>query len=141
MTVARGRPVLASDAWILEQQVRAEMEAAAWRRLREDMATPPALAPPNEVVDYHRAGSAILKALVRFGIAMFGAYLGWLAAVDSQFGQFEIWLATAAGFAIALSLSMFGYAREFVHVLAETLRWAIICGVALGAAWMMFQMA
>jgi hypothetical protein len=144
MTASRGRPALASDDWMLEQQVRAEMEAEAWRRLRADLAVPPPAlpAPPaDEPVDHHRSGSIILKALVRFALAMFGAYLGWLAAVDAQLGEFEIWLATAAGFAITLAISMFGYARDFVHLLAETARWALICGVALGAAWMLFQMA
>lgn len=148
MTASRGRPALASDAWMLEQQVRAEMEAEAWRRLREQLAAPPPqqLAPPvieavEDTFDHHKAGSTILKALVRFGIAVFGAYLGWLAAIDSQLGEFEAWLAAGAGFLILLSLSMFGYARELVHVLAETARWAIICAVGLGALWMMFQMA
>lgn len=28
------RPAIASDDWMLEQQLRAEMEAEAWRRLR-----------------------------------------------------------------------------------------------------------
>lgn len=141
MTALRGRPAIASDAWMLEQQVRAEMEAAAWRRLREGLAAPPTASAPGPVIDYHRTGSAILKAVVRCAIALFGAYLGWLAALDSQLGEFEIWLATAAGFAIALSLSMLGYARDLVHLLAETLRWSIICGVALAALWIMFQMA
>jgi hypothetical protein len=144
MTAARGRPALASDAWMLEQQVRAEMEAQAWRQLREHMAAPPPelAAPANDApFDHHRASSAMLKALVRFGLAAFGAYLGWLAAVDAQLGAFEVWLATAAGFAITLALSMFGYARELVHVLAETARWAIITAVGLGALWMLFQMA
>jgi hypothetical protein len=144
MTASRGRPALASDAWMLEQQVRAEMEAQAWRQLREHLAAPPPapVSPANdEPLDYHRASSAMLKALVRFGLAAFGAYLGWLAAVDSRLGEFEVWLSAAAGFAITLALSMFGYARELVHVLAETARWAIITTVALGALWMLFQMA
>jgi hypothetical protein len=145
MTAARGRPALASDAWMLEQQVRAEMEAQAWRQLREHMAAPPPpelAAPANDTpFDHHRASSAMLKALVRFALATFGAYLCWLAAVDAQLGEFEIWLSTAAGFAVTLALSMFGYARELVHVLAETARWAIITAVALGAVWMLFQMA
>lgn len=145
MTALRGRPALASDDWMMEQQVRAEMEAEAWRRLREHMAAPPALPAPVIVAeappDRHRSGSTILKALVRFMLAVFGAYLGWLAAVDSQLGEFEIWLATGSGFVIMLALTMFGVARDFVHMLAETARWTIICGVALGAVWVMFQMA
>jgi hypothetical protein len=130
---------------MLEQQVRAEMEAQAWRTLREEMAAPPPAlaptAPPANGFDYHRSSSAMLKALVRFGLAGCGAYLGWLAAVDARLGEFEVLLATAAGFAITLALSMFGYARDFVHMLAETARWAIICGVGLGALWLMFQIA
>ncbi len=143
MTGTRGRPALASDAWMLEQQVRAEMEAEAWRRLREHLSEPaPVAAPPSTDApfDHHRAGSAILKSLVRFLLAAFGAYLGWLAAIDSRLGEFEVWLATGAGFVIALALSMLGPAREFVHMLAETARWSIICIVALGAVWMMFQL-
>lgn len=145
MTATRARPALASDAWMLEQQVRAEMEAQAWLQLREHLAAPPPMPvgaiPTDEPFDHHRAGSLILKALVRFALAAFGAYLCWLAAVDSQLGEFEVWLAAGAGFAVTLALSMFGYARELVHVLAETARWAIITMVALGALWMLFQMA
>lgn len=152
MTAAsRARPALASDAWMLEQQVRAEMEAEAWRRLREHMAEPPpapivvpmpaAAAPAAPPLDHHSAGSLILKALVRFLLAGFGAYLCWLAAIDSQLGEFEAVLAGVAGFAVTLALSMFGYARELVHTLAETARWILICALALGVAWMLFQMA
>jgi hypothetical protein len=145
MTATRGRPVLASDAWMLEQQIRAEMEAQAWRQLRAHMAAPviEAVAPalPEPAFDPHHAGSAVLKGLVRFMLAAFGAYLGWLCAVDAQLGEFEAWLATGAGFLITLALSMFGFAREFVHLLAETARWVIISALALGALWMMFQMA
>jgi len=133
--------VLASDDWMLEQQIRAEMEAEAWRRLRQDMAVPPTLPAPAEALDaqHHTTGSTILKALVRFALATFGAYLGWLAAVDAQLGEFEIWLATGSGFLVTLALSMFGYARELVHVLAETARWILIAALAVGAVWMLFQ--
>lgn len=148
MTASRSRPALASDDWMLEQQVRAEMEAEAWRRLRADLAAPvpePIAPPPTAAVapplDYHSASSTILKALVRFMLAAFGSYLCWLAAIDSQLGAFEVWLAAGAGFVITLALSMFGFARDFVHFLAETARWIIIAALALGALWMMFQMA
>jgi hypothetical protein len=148
MTASRGRPSLASDAWMLEQQVRAEMEAEAWRQLREHLAAPiipvaviPAEPANDRAFDHHRTGSTILKAIVRFALATFAAYLGWLAAVDSQLGEFEVWLATGSSFLVMLALSMFGPARDFVHMLAETARWAIISAVALGALWMMFQMA
>jgi hypothetical protein len=146
MTASRSRPALASDEWMLERQIRAEMEAEAWRRLRADLAAPaPEViaprAPAQPPLDYHGASSAILKALVRFMLAAFGAYLGWLAAKDSQLGEFEIWLATGSTFVITLALSMLGGARGFVHMLAETARWAIMVALALGVLWMMFQMA
>lgn len=142
-----GRPALASDDWMLEQQVRAELEAEAWRRLRADLAlaapapaaelAAPAAAPP----DYHRAGSAMLKGLARFALAAFAAYLAYLAAVDGGLGEFEIWLAVGGAFASALALSMFGAARRLVHIMAETMRWVLIAGAALGAAWLMLQMS
>ena len=147
MASSRGRPAFASDDWMLEQQMRAEMEAEAWRRLRHELAIPepapvaPPAAPahaPTEA-DHHRSGSAILKALVRFVLAAFAGYLAFLAGVDSQLGEFEIWLAVGSAFAVALALSMFGVAREFVHMLAETMRWIIIFGAGLGAVWLAFN--
>jgi hypothetical protein len=152
MTGSRARPALASDDWMLEQQVRAEMEAEAWRRLRADLSVPapqvaaaPAAPPPQVIVeeefDHHSAGSTILKAVVRFVLATFCAYLAYLAAVDSQLGEFEIWLSIGATFFVTLALSMFGFAREFVHMLAETARWLLISAVALGGVWILFQMA
>ena len=150
MTGSRARPALASDDWMLEQQVRAEMEAEAWRRLRADLSTltPQVAATPapqpviiEDEFDHHEEGSTVLKALVRFVLAAFCAYLAYIAAVDSQLGEFEIWLAIAATFSITLALSMFGFAREFVHMLAETARWLIIGAAALGGVWILFQMA
>lgn len=138
------RPGFATDDWMLEQQVRAEMEAEAWRRMREQAALPaePAQAgDPAAAPDRHRGGSAILKALVRFTLAAAMAYLAYLAAVDSQLGEFEVWLAIGATFLVTLSLSMLGAAREFVHLLAEIARWAILIGAALGAAWFFMHMA
>lgn len=139
------RPAIASDDWMMEQQVRAELEAEAWKRLRRELARPAppptvaAPAPAQAEPDYHRSGSTILKALVRFGLAMFGAYLAWLAALDSQLGEFEIWLAVGAGFILTLALSLVGPARGFVHMLAETARWGIIVGVAFGGLWLLLQ--
>lgn len=138
------RPGFATDDWMLEQQVRAEMEAEAWRRMREQATAPPEPAPANgpaAVPDHHRSGSAILKALVRFTLAAATAYLAYLAAVDSKLGEFEVWLAIAATFLVTLSLSMLGGARDFVHLLAEIARWTILIGAALGAAWVFMQMA
>jgi hypothetical protein len=143
MPSARGRPVFASEDWMLEQQIRAEMEAEAWRLLRQEAAlpAPEPQAPPEPSFDHHSAGSAMLKGLVRFALAGFGAYLAYLASWDARLGEFEIWLATGAGFLVSLAFSMFGPAREFVHMLAETARWVIIVAVALGAVWVMVQMA
>jgi len=149
MTGSRARPAIASDDWMHEQQLRAELEAEAWRRLRQDLATPeppppvhlyPATAEPaRKRFDHHKAGSAIFKALVRFGMAAFAGYLAWLAAVDSQLGAFEIWLAVGSMFAATLALSMFGFARELVHTLAEAARWALLAAVGLGGLWLLFS--
>ena len=137
-------PAFGSDDWMLEQQLRAEFEAEAWRRMREELAAPPqALPPPVAEVeaepDYHSSGSIILKGLVRFTLGAFGGYLAWLAATDAGLGEFEIWLAVGAAFLAVLALSAIGPARRFVHLLAETTRWAIIVGVALGALWLLVQ--
>jgi hypothetical protein len=151
MTSSRGRPAFASDDWMLEQQMRAELEAEAWRRLRGELAmpepAPPPTPPPSYALpqanpddfDHHRAGSTILKAMVRFMLASSGAYVAFLAAMDSRLGEFEVWLAVGAAFMVTLALSMFGAAREFVHMLAETMRWLIIAGAGLGAVWLTFN--
>jgi hypothetical protein len=127
---------------MLEQQLRAEMEAEAWRRLRQELAVPeppPEPAPAETEPDYHKTGSTILKALVRFAMASFCAYLAWLAAVDSRLGEFEIWLAVIATFIASLALTLIGPARAFVHLLAETARWIIIGAAAIGALWLLLQ--
>jgi hypothetical protein len=149
MSGIRRAPALASDDWLLEQQVRAEMEAEAWRRLRETLsARPEAPQPEPSPVGAHapspldqidRGGSIILKALVRFALAAFGAYVAWIAAVDGGVGEFEVWLATGAGFLVTLCLSMLDPARRFVHLIAEAMRWALLVVVALGAVWLMVQ--
>jgi hypothetical protein len=145
MAGTRARPAIASDDWMHEQQLRAELEAEAWRRLRQDLTAPaPQLAPPPAAApakrfDHHRAGSTLLKALVRFGLAVFMAYLAWIAARDSSLGEFEVWLAVGATFLVTLSLSMFGMARELVHALAETARWGLIFVVGLGGVWFLAQ--
>jgi hypothetical protein len=137
---------------MLEQQVRAELEAEAWRRLRLDLAVvqpAPAAAPqappqaqvqPAIVDDPHTSGSTILKAIARFALGSFGAYLAYLAAVDWGLGEFEAWFATGSAFFVTLALSMFGPARRFVHFLAETMRWALILAVGMGGLWMMLHM-
>ena len=143
------RPAVASDDWMLEQQVRAELEAEAWRRLRQDLAVPtPAPAayapahPPQDqtAADPHSTGSTILKALVRFMLGAFVAYLAYIAAVDSGLGEFEMWLAVGSSFVVTLALSMFGGVRRVVHMLAETMRWVLIVALSLGGLWMMLHM-
>jgi hypothetical protein len=131
---------------MLEQQMRAEMEAEAWRRLREEAAPPPIAPPtpdptPTLRVQIHVGGSIALKALVRFALGAFGAYLAYIAALDSGLGEFEIWLTVGATFLITLSLSMLGPARQIVHALAETARWMIIAAAAMGAIWLLTQAA
>lgn len=147
MAVSRGRPAYATDDWMQEQQLRAEVEAEGWRRMREKLARP-ALPPPQEhaaaiaaavKTDPHRSGSLILKALVRFMLAAFAAYLAWIAGVDARFGEFDIWMATGSTFAIILALSMFAPARGFVHAAAETMRWILLIGVGFGATWFAFN--
>ncbi len=141
---ARGRPAFASDDWMLEQQLRAEMEAEAWRRLRSELAVPQALPAPESAaapaeIDHHRAGSTILKALVRFVLAALAAYLAWLAGVDARLGAFDVWMATGSTFAVVLALSMLGAARGFVHAAAETVRWMLLIALGFGATWLAFN--
>lgn len=140
------RPAIASDDWMLEQQLRAEMEAEAWRRLRYELAAPvveAASVPPAPPIaaepDYHSGGSLVLKALVRFALASFGAYLAWIAAMDAGLGGFEVWLTAGSAFVVVLALSLLGPARRMVHMLAETARWLIIIALALGALWILLQ--
>lgn len=144
--MSRGRPAFATDDWMFEQQLRAAAEAEGWKRMREKLAQPePTLPPPPAAVaatiqaDPHRTGSTILKALVRFMLATFAAYLAWIAGVDARFGEFDIWMATGSTFAIVLALSMFGAARGFVHAAAETVRWILLLGIGFGATWLAFN--
>jgi hypothetical protein len=144
---------------MFEQQVRAELEAEAWRRLRAQLAggvpaleqvapAPPAAVPtaaaaqgPSRVRDPHRSGSAILKGLVRFLIAAFGSYLTYIAGMDSQLGTFEVWLATGTAFVIVLAVSAFEPLRGAVHAMAETTRWMLIVGAVIGIAWVVTHMS
>jgi hypothetical protein len=136
---------ITSDAWLLEQQLRAQMEAEAWRRLREALAQPPEPPAPASIpapravqreAPIASGGSIILKALVRFALAAFGAYLAWIAGMDSGMGEFEVWLATGAGFIITLCLSMLEPARSFVRWLSEVTRWCLIVGAGFGVLWL-----
>lgn len=146
MSDSRRSPAFATDDWMFEQQVRAELEAEAWRRLREQtrqhapapMEAPPAKAP---VHNPHRAGSTILKALVRFIMGAAASYLAFVAALDSQLGEFEAWLAVGAAFIVTLALSMFSPLRGAVHAMAETMRWVLVVALGLGALWLFFQLS
>lgn len=143
MTVPR-RPTFASQDWILEQQLRAEMEAEAWRRLRE-VATVPELLPgavlttiaDDSQPDYHHTGSAILKALVRFGFAAIAAYVAWIAAIDLGAGEFEAWLIVIGFFVITLALTLL--VPALVDMLADILGWTLIVAAVLGVLWMLVQ--
>ncbi|MBS0386206.1 MAG: hypothetical protein JSS00_12760 [Proteobacteria bacterium] len=149
----RSPPPFASDDWMFEQQVRAELEAEAWRRLRTQLAGPPEPAPlppplptvaatqPPRVRDPHHSGSAALKGLVRFAIAAFGSYLTYIAGMDSQLGNFEVWLATGTAFVVVLAISAFEPLRGAVHAMAETARWVLITGFVAGLVWVFTHMS
>jgi hypothetical protein len=140
MSGSRRPPAIPSPDWMLEQQMRAEVEAEAWRRLREEVQRPPEPAslpaPAGEkALDLHRSGSIILKALVRSGLGALGAYLAFIAAADAGLGEFEIWMAVGGAFLITLAATMFDPLRRLVHFLAETARWVLILGFLIALAW------
>jgi len=150
----RTPPPFASDGWMFEQQARAELEAEAWRRLRLQLSAPPELVslppplptvaatrPPRRAIDPHHTGSAALKGLVRFVIAAIGSYLTYIAGMDSQLGNFEVWLATGTAFVVVLALSAFEPLRGAVHAMAETARWVLIVSFVLGLAWVFTHMS
>lgn len=148
MSESRRSPAFATDDWMFEQQVRAEMEAEAWRRLREQTRQPapqPVAAPPTPTTapaaNPHRTGSTVLKALVRFCMGAVASYLAFIAALDSQAGEFEAWLAVGAAFIVTLALSMFSPLRGAVHALAETMRWVLVVALGVGGLWMFFQLS
>src|SRR5262249_48359524 len=92
------------------------------------------------VKPWYEGGSAILKGLVRVGIGAFGAWMGYIAAANSDVGALEIWMAVVVGFFGALVLSLIGPAREFVALLAEITRWVLIIGLAIGAFWLVSKL-
>lgn len=143
MEGSRRTPAIASDDWMHEQQLRAQLEAEAWRRLRLELAQPALPAPPSPVEarprSPHKSGSTLLKGLVRAGLGVIGGYLGYVSAMDSGLGAFEVWLAVPAGFVIALALSMFDPFRRIVHFLAETARWTLILTVGFGGLWLLLH--
>lgn len=138
-------PVFASDDWMLEQQIRAEVEAEGWRRLREELAPaaipPPAPAPEKARRNLNLGAGILLKGLVRFALGAFGGYLAFVAAMDSGAGEFEAWLAVLAGFVITLCLTLFSPGRRLVALLAEATRWALMIGAGLGAVWLLGHMS
>ncbi|MGH6951267.1 MAG: hypothetical protein ACREH4_10360 [Vitreimonas sp.] len=141
------RPAFASQDWMLEQQLRAELEAEAWRRLRE-LSSRVDL-PPETVVtaaqgqgartNFHTTGSSLLKAIVRFGLAACLAYIAWIAAVDARLSSVDVWLCVVTVFVVGLTVTLIGPARGLVHFLAETMRWGLIVAVALGGLWLLVQ--
>lgn len=141
MSGSRRPPAIPSADWMLEQQMRAEVEAEAWRRLREEVQRPvepapePAAPAKTRPENPHRSGSIILKAIVRFGLAAAIAGLAFIAALDSQLGEFEIWLAVGSTFIVTLAASMFEPLRSAVYFLSETARWVLILGFLLAVAW------
>jgi hypothetical protein len=132
---------MASDEWMAEQQLRAELEAEAWRRLRETALPPPAAAAalPAPRRDPSLGGSIVLKALVRFAMGATGGYLAYIAAIDAELGSFEAWLAVIAAFLVTLSLSLLAPFRRMVHATAETARWAIIAALGFGLLWVLLN--
>ena len=151
----RTPPPFASDAWMFEQQARAELEAEAWRRLRQQLATvpdfgtlPPPVAAPvaqarpkRPAFDAHHTGSAALKGLVRFVMAAIGGYLAYVAGMDSQLGNFEVWIWVGSAFVVVLALSAFQPLRGAVHAMAETAPWVLIVGFVIGLAWVFTHMS
>lgn len=140
-------PAFGSDDWMLEQQLRAEVEAEGWRALRSHLAhpavtttAPEAAATPPPKREW-RFGAAIVKGVVRFGIGAAGAYLAFLAAADAGLGEFEVWLALIAGFVVTLSLTAFGVGRQLVHGLARMTAWALVIALGAGAVYLMSRMA
>lgn len=144
------RPPIASDAWMLEQQTRAEFEAEGWRQLRAEVARAEAEAARQQARTYQQraqidsgeivSNSIILKGLVRFLFGALGGYVAWIAVLDSGGGAFEAWMWVGLGFVIALALTAFGPGRQLVHVIAEGFRWTILLGLCVGLVWVMVQM-
>lgn len=135
----RDREPLVTEAWLREQELRAEWEAAEFRRLRQSLRTPPpTYAAPAP--DPHSGGSAILKGLVRFIIGAFGAYVAYIATltIDGA-GKIDAWFAVGAGFVISMALTAFGPLRALVHVLSETARWTLLIAFCVALLWLAVQ--
>lgn len=142
-------PAFGSDDWMLEQQLRAEVEAEGWRALRSHLAHPAVAraaaaeaptAPPPPKRDW-RFGAAMVKGVVRSGIGAAGAYLAYLAAADGGLGEFEVWLAVIAGFIVSLSLTAFGPGRQLVYGLARMTAWGLVIALGAGAVYLMSRLA
>lgn len=133
MNVSRDRPAAADDGAILKGLRRAELGMESRGPQRGTASLPVAAAKPADAAQHERDRGGLFTALVYLGLATFGANLGWLAAASSNLGQFEIWLAMAAGSAIALALSMF--VHGLVRSLAKTTPWVIVTAAAISGLW------
>jgi hypothetical protein len=135
MNVSRDRPAAANIAPVPIPH-RAKRDPQTWQRWGRGP-TPIAVSviAPADYFDTprQRCFPNLFTVLVYLGLATFGANLGWLAAVSSNLGQFEIWLAMAAGSAIALALSAFIHGR--VQVLAKSTPWVIATAAATSGLW------
>lgn len=131
-----------ASRWLLEQQMRAELEAEAWRLLREKVdgasSAPgtPALSAPLAP-----AGSFLTRILVRAALAVGCGYLAWLASVDSGMGEFEALLATGAGIAVSLALSVLEPGRRLVGFIAKTLAWIALTIAGFAGLWVLLHAA
>lgn len=143
------RPQIASDAWMLEQQTRAEFEAEGWRQLRAEVARQEAAVQRQQVRAYQAqvrdqgeivSHSAILKGLVRFMFGALGGYVAWIAGMTSGSGELEGWMWVGMGFVVTLALTAFGAGRHLVHAIAEGARWMILVGLGVGVLWIVVQM-
>lgn len=125
--------------WMNEQLRRAEAEAEAWRRLRAEIDAESLRADVHTESEAPAAPRpsvrrAILHAAIRFAIAAFGAYLGYLAAIDASLGEFEVWMIVGAAFSIALALTVTAVGRRYVVLMAETSPWLAIFGTSIAIA-------
>jgi hypothetical protein len=135
MNVSRDRPAAADIGATLKPPHRAKLDVQrSSRQHRKPAASPIGVVATADVdMQHQRDGRSLFTAFMYLGLATFGANLGWLAAVSANLGQFEIWLAMAAGSAIALALSMF--VHGLVQSLAGATPWVIVPAAAISGLW------